>query len=48
VQTGVVTGDRVEIVAGLKPGERFVLRGGFSLRDGDRVTSNGVEAGKKP
>lgn len=37
VETGAVSGDLVEIAAGLKAGERFVTRGGFTLRDGDKV-----------
>lgn len=37
VSTGTVSGEQVEIVAGLKSGERYVTRGGFNLRDGDRV-----------
>lgn len=41
VATGTVSGDQIEIINGLKPGERFVIRGGFNLRDGDRVTVGG-------
>lgn len=37
VRTGVVEGDMVEIVSGLKAGEQYVIRGGFNLKDGDRV-----------
>jgi len=37
VETGAVSGDRVEIVKGLSAGQDVVTRGGFSLRDGDRV-----------
>jgi RND family efflux transporter MFP subunit len=37
VATGAVSGDLVEITAGLKSGDRFVTRGGFNLKDGDRV-----------
>lgn len=37
VQSGTVSGDQVEIVAGLKVGEQYVTRGGFSLKDGDNV-----------
>ena len=43
VQTGAISGEQVEIVAGLKAGERYVSRGAFNLRDGDRVS---VAAGK--
>ena len=37
VTTGSVQGDRVEIASGLKAGERVVIRGGFTLKDGDAV-----------
>ncbi len=37
VETGAVPGDGVEIVKGLAPGQEVVTRGGFDLRDGDRV-----------
>ncbi|CAH2030210.1 efflux RND transporter periplasmic adaptor subunit [Trichlorobacter ammonificans] len=37
VKTGLVSGDLVEIVEGLKTGEQYVVRGGFTLRDGDRI-----------
>jgi membrane fusion protein, multidrug efflux system len=38
VQTGAASGALVEITSGLAAGERIVDRGGFALRDGDRVT----------
>ncbi|HEY6007133.1 MAG TPA: efflux RND transporter periplasmic adaptor subunit [Geobacteraceae bacterium] len=37
VTTGAVSGDIVEITAGLKQGERFITRGSFNVKDGDRV-----------
>ena len=37
VETGAAPGDRVEVVKGLTPGQEIVTRGGFNLRDGDRV-----------
>jgi RND family efflux transporter MFP subunit len=37
--TGMVSGDLIEVVSGLKSGEAYVVRGGFNLRDGDRVTT---------
>lgn len=37
VQTGRASGDTVEIASGLKAGDLVVARGGFNLRDGDRV-----------
>ena len=39
VLSGVVNGDMVEIVAGLKPGEQYVVRGGFNLQDGEKVAA---------
>ncbi len=38
VTTGAVSGELVEIVEALEPGEPVVTRGGFALRPGDRVT----------
>ena len=37
VETGAAPGDRVEVVKGLAAGQEVVTRGGFNLRDGDRV-----------
>jgi multidrug efflux pump subunit AcrA (membrane-fusion protein) len=37
VETGSVRDGRVEITAGLNPGERVVERGAGFLQDGDRV-----------
>ncbi|MFP5212837.1 MAG: efflux RND transporter periplasmic adaptor subunit, partial [Acidobacteriota bacterium] len=37
VSTGLVGDDVVEITSGLSEGEKVVLRGGFNLREGDRV-----------
>jgi len=37
VATGAVSGDQVEISSGLKGGEQLVSRGGFNIKDGDRV-----------
>ena len=37
IQSGVVNGDMVEITSGLKVGEQFVVRGGFNLKDSDKV-----------
>ncbi len=42
VKTGVLSGDRVEIVEGLKQGESYILKGGFNVREGDRlILANG-------
>jgi RND family efflux transporter MFP subunit len=40
LRTGAVSGEQVEVVDGLKAGEEVVTRGGFNLRDGDRVRSS--------
>lgn len=37
VTTGLASGTAVEIVKGLSTGDRVVTRGGFAVRDGDRV-----------
>jgi len=37
VQTGAAMGDFVEIMSGLATDEQVVVRGGFNLKDGDRV-----------
>ncbi len=37
VTTGQMAGDQVEIRSGLAPGEPYVPRGGFTLKDGDPV-----------
>lgn len=37
IVSGAVTGDMIEIASGLKPGEQYVVRGGFNLKDGDKV-----------
>jgi RND family efflux transporter MFP subunit len=45
VQTGSVTGDFVEVTSGLALGEPVVVRGGFNLKDGDRVHVTQVNGG---
>lgn len=35
--TAALNGELVEITAGLKAGERFVSRGGFNLKEGDKI-----------
>jgi len=37
VGIGAAGGELLEIVSGLKPGEKYVARGAFVLKDGDRV-----------
>lgn len=45
VGTGTLSGDLVEIVSGLSPGETVITRGGFNVRDGDRVNVTRVNGG---
>ena len=45
VQVGMPAGDAVEVTAGLRDGERVVVRGAFNLRDGDAVQVAGVKEG---
>ncbi|MDD2501787.1 MAG: efflux RND transporter periplasmic adaptor subunit [Geobacter sp.] len=47
VSTGTTNGTQVEIKEGLKTGEKYVARGGFTLRDGDKIAVQGA-AEKKP
>lgn len=42
VTTGAITGDQVEIVKGISPGEKYVTRGGFTLKEGDRISTAGA------
>lgn len=44
VKTGAVNGDLVEVVEGLKAGEQYVVRGGFTLHDGDRISTTAPAA----
>ncbi len=37
VRTGTVSGDMVEIASGLSKGEVVITRGGFNVKDGDKV-----------
>jgi membrane fusion protein, multidrug efflux system len=43
VETGMVSGDIVEIVSGLREGEAVVTRGAFNLREGDRLNVKSSE-----
>jgi multidrug efflux pump subunit AcrA (membrane-fusion protein) len=44
VTAGTAGGELIEIISGLKAGEEYVVKGGFNLKDGDRVTV--AKAGK--
>jgi RND family efflux transporter MFP subunit len=46
VRTGSVSGDLVEIASGLASGETVVTRGGFNVKDGDRVNVTRVDGDK--
>ncbi len=46
VTTGAANGELVEIREGLKAGEQYVSRGGFTLREGDKLAVQGAGAGK--
>lgn len=37
ITIGTVNGDMIEVVSGLKVGEQYVVRGGFNLKDSDKV-----------
>ena len=37
VRTGVATEDGVEVTAGLKPAEAYVVRGAFNVKEGDKL-----------
>lgn len=37
VRTGIVSGDRVQVADGVREGDLVVTRGGFNVRDGDRI-----------
>jgi RND family efflux transporter MFP subunit len=43
VKTGLVAQERVEVAEGLGPGEVYIVRGAFNVKDGDRV----IVAGKQ-
>lgn len=43
VKTGVVSGELVEVREGLKTGEKYIARGGFTLQDGDKIAVQGAE-----
>lgn len=47
VATGAISGDRVEVASGLKAGEQLVSRGGFNIKDGDKVLVAGGTAQHK-
>lgn len=46
IQSGAINGDMIEIATGLKAGEQYVVRGGFNLKDGDKVAIPAAPAAK--
>jgi membrane fusion protein, multidrug efflux system len=44
VEVGAASGELLEIVSGMKAGEKYVARGAFVLKDGDRVASDAAPA----
>ncbi|MGE5252906.1 MAG: efflux RND transporter periplasmic adaptor subunit [Planctomycetaceae bacterium] len=46
VQTGTILGDRVEIISGIAAGDRVVTRGGFNVKEGDRVNVTRINGEK--
>jgi RND family efflux transporter MFP subunit len=46
IQTGVVSEDWVEVVSGLQPEESIITRGGFNVKNGDRVKITKLNGGK--
>ncbi len=46
VHTGKIAGDQVEILAGLASGQRVITRGGFNVKEGDRVNVTRVNGEK--
>jgi membrane fusion protein (multidrug efflux system) len=46
VQTGTILGDRVEIVSGIAAGDLVITRGGFNVKEGDRVNVTRINGEK--
>lgn len=46
IQTGSVSGDFVEVTAGLQKGDQIITRGGFNAKNGDRVRIAKLNGGK--
>ena len=48
VRTGLTDGERIEVVSGLKEGQRVVVAGAEVLREGDAVTAAGERIARDP
>ncbi len=46
VRTGNISGDQVEIISGLASGQQVITRGGFNVKDGDKVNVTRVNGEK--
>lgn len=46
VSTGIATQDGVEITQGLKPGETYIVKSGFNVREGDRLIISSLKKGQ--
>jgi len=46
VRTGNISGDQVEVISGLASGQQVITRGGFNVKDGDKVNVTRVNGEK--
>ena len=46
VRTGNIGGDQVEIPSGLTPGQQVITRGGFNVKDGEKVNVTRINGEK--
>jgi len=46
VQTGTILGDQVEITSGLAAGDLVITRGGFNVKEGDKVNVTRINGEK--
>ena len=46
VRTGNISGDQVEIPSGLAPGQQVITRGGFNVKDGNKVNVTRINGEK--
>ena len=48
VQAGIQKGNEIQILSGLKPGERVITKGAYGLPDGTQVEWNTASASVEP
>jgi RND family efflux transporter MFP subunit len=46
IQTGAILGDQVEIISGLAAGDLVITRGGFNVKEGDKVNVTRINGEK--